>query len=122
MLGKIKILEYKILCIIGDLECERKQEQEILIDLEVKRDFFVCAKSDNLNDTLDYVSLANSCKRVAVEGKYRLVETCAYEIMLNLFDSHNIAWAKLKIRKPFAFEGGAYAEVELEHFRDNEEI
>lgn len=104
---------YEISCIIGDLPIERSTEQEIIVDLKLETDVSKCVVTDDLRDTLDYTKLTSICHDVAKNGKYRLLETLAHNILEALFNQFTITWATVVIKKPEALPGEVVAFVEL---------
>jgi len=63
-------------CIIGDLDWERTHEQTLVIDLSLELDDSVAA-SDRLEDTVDYVALAQSVRDALVAARCRMIEHAA---------------------------------------------
>ena len=120
MQGAIKISNLKLSCIIGVLPEERSFEQEVFIDLEVRRDFSICVNTDNVDDTVCYVLLADLCVRIAREGKYNLLETYAHKVLESLLEKFDVEWAKIIVKKPGALPSGDYGIVELERKREKE--
>lgn len=115
--GYIGFEHHKIHCVIGDRPEERKQKQDIFIDLKVEADFTKCAASGLLKDTIDYVELANLCTKLASSRCYRLIENMACDVLENLFKEFPIRWASIRIKKPEALTSAAYTVVELEKYR-----
>ena len=117
MNGIIGFKNHKIRCIIGTLPEERENEQEILVDLKVKVDFASCIKSDNVQDTVDYVTLAEICTNLAQHNKYQLIETYASNVLDKILSDFNVKWAWIKVKKPQALPTAEYTTVELKRER-----
>ena len=66
--------------IIGVLPHERTQPQSIVINLEVHVDTQAAARSEKLEDTLDYADLAQRVTDLTQQSKCLLVETLAEKI------------------------------------------
>lgn len=115
--GTIGFEQFKVQCIIGAYGHERKQVQEIRVDLGVEIDFASAAASDALADALNYVQLAEVCERIAVEGQYHLLEAYAAAVMDELFATYPIRRAKIRVRKAKAIAAAECAFVELEQVR-----
>jgi 7,8-dihydroneopterin aldolase/epimerase/oxygenase len=118
MQGVIKILNHKLSCIIGVLPEERTLEQEIFIDLELRRDFSTCIKSDRVDDTVCYVAVSELCTTIAKKGGFGLLETYAHKVLETLFGKFDVEWAKITVKKPGALPTGDCAIVELEKNRE----
>ena len=114
MLGKIGFEKLEINCIIGELSHEREEEQVIYVSLEVTADFSSCVECDSFIDTLDYVELSKKCIEVAKNGKFKLLETCGYEILKKIIAIPFVLKAKVRIEKPAAIDSAKFAFIELE--------
>jgi len=112
--GVIGFDHYKIHCIIGLNNEERLKAQDIFLDLRVTQDFSAAAKQDDLKKTFCYEMLGNICKELAIQKKYRLLETFAYELIELLMNEYKIKWAFVRVKKPSAISDADYAIVELE--------
>src|SRR6267154_25309 len=67
----------KISCIIGIFEWERKQKQDVIIDLQFPCDARKSARMDNITDAVDYKKIAKTIIAFVENSKYQLVETLA---------------------------------------------
>ena len=118
MIGQIGFENLKISCIIGMGEEERREEQPIFVDLKVGVDISKSVKTDKLEDTVDYVAMAQVCTELALQKQYQLLETYAAEVLKALFDGFDIQEAWIKVKKPEALPTAAYSVVELSRKRD----
>jgi len=111
---KIGFHKLLVCCVIGVLEQERQNEQELFITLEA-----ACRppEGDVLEEAVDYSRLAALCEQTAKEGEYQLIETLAAAIAARLFDEERITSLKLRIEKPAALPAAAAAFVEVEKRR-----
>jgi 7,8-dihydroneopterin aldolase/epimerase/oxygenase len=99
-LAEIIVEGLSISCIIGDLPHERNAEQVLSMDLTAQVDIRRTAESDDLSHSLDYVALADLAMQTARNGKYRLVETLAYETIRASFKQFPIIKSlSVRIRK-----------------------
>lgn len=114
MKGIIGLEQYRISCIIGAYPEERAREQEIVVDLKVRSCFAKCAKTDHIDDTIDYEKLARLCSELAINKQYKLLESFAYDVLDILIKEFQVEWAWIKIWKPKAFQSVDYTYVELE--------
>lgn len=118
-LGLLGIHQHRIDCMIGVYPEERLQVQTLFIDAKVKLDFSHCIASDQVQETIDYVLLANICTQLAQKNKYFLLETLASDILDQYIERFNaVVWAWVRIQKPSAIPSAAYAYVELERRRE----
>lgn len=115
MFGMIGFENHRILCIIGVNEHERLQEQEILLDLQLKTDLERVAATDDLSQALCYAEIADFCTQVAQQGKYHMLETLAVELVHQLAKQFQLSWIKVVIKKPSALATASFAFVTLEY-------
>ena len=117
MLGTIGFKGYVVNCIIGTEDYERNQEQDLIIDLKVEIDFSNASVSGRLEDTINYVSLAEICKCRAIEGRYHLIENYATDVVLEMIQLFPVKSVWIRIKKPLAIPGAECALVELKQER-----
>ncbi|MDQ6735318.1 MAG: dihydroneopterin aldolase [Nitrospirota bacterium] len=87
---------------IGVTDDEMNVRQPMSVDLElvyVKGAFFSAADSDDLSNAIDYAQAVERVVQIGTNGKYRLVERLAEEIVHALFAEFAIAELKLWVRK-----------------------
>lgn len=115
--GIIGIHRHHIQCIIGIYPEERQHEQTVVVDLKVKIDFSACLASNRMQDTIDYVALAQVCTQLAHEKKYLLLETFARDVLDVCVQQFHVQWAWIRLQKPAAIPEAEYAYVELERYQ-----
>ncbi|ADI38005.1 putative dihydroneopterin aldolase [Waddlia chondrophila 2032/99] len=113
MQGTIGFNHLRINCIIGDLPEEREKVQEIEVSVKVACDFYACSLSDDLADTVDYVSLAAACRREAEEGRYHMLETYASRTLDKLLEEFPIDYAWIQVKKASGLPDADCSFVEL---------
>jgi dihydroneopterin aldolase len=92
-------------CIIGFIDWERRVKQTVVIDLEMPVDCAVAAVRDDVQDTLDYKSVAKRVIAFVEASDFKLVETLAHRLALLLLEEFSIEWVRLSINKPGAIRG-----------------
>ncbi|HLT24174.1 MAG TPA: dihydroneopterin aldolase [Ignavibacteria bacterium] len=97
----IRINNAKFFAYHGVLEYEKKYGNEFEIDIEMQCDIDV--KDDDLNETVDYLSVYNEVKSNFESSKYNLIETAVNEtgsLILSKFPK--VSSVTVSIRKPNA--------------------
>ena len=84
-MGIIKIKNIRVYSYHGCLDEEGKIGSEYRVDLSVKADLKKSAKSDQLNDTVDYVHL-NIIVKEEMAIRTKLLETVANKILDRILD------------------------------------
>ncbi len=111
--GNVTIEHLKVPCIIGVNPHERLSLQHIYIDLKIEFDMSACIATDNLNDTIDYVKIAELCSEIAQKGQYKLLESYAYAVIDAIDQLYNPFRIEIQVKKPLALAHANYAIVEL---------
>ena len=73
-IDRIFIEGLRVACVIGTGEEERKRAQEITIDVCLHLDLEEPGRSDRLEDTVDYGSLAEEITAMAESSSFQLLE------------------------------------------------
>lgn len=110
----IYISDLRIETVIGIFDWERKIKQTVVLDVEMAADCRKAAKSDSVEDTLNYKSVAKRLLEFVGNSEYQLVETLAErcaEIVMNEF---HVPWVKLRVNKRGALRGARDVGVIIE--------
>lgn len=113
MLATIGIEDLKIECIIGDLPQERETAQQLLVTVAFDHDVSAVAESDSLEDTVDYVAVADFCRVTAVNGKYRMIEALAAALVDGILEKFPVTAVSIRLRKPEAILEAAATTVQV---------
>ena len=95
----------KIDTVIGIYDWERRIKQTVILDLEMATDIKKAAKSDDIEDTLDYKAIAKRVISFVEESEYKLVETLAERIAEIIVNEFKVPWVKLSLNKIGAIRG-----------------
>jgi len=110
----IYLTDLRIKTVIGVYDWEREIKQEVVIDLEMGADIRKAAASDDLNDTLDYKSVAKRVISFVEESSFELVETLAERVAAIILDEFEVPWVRLKLNKQGAVRGARDVGVIIE--------
>ena len=90
---RIYIEDLRFNCIIGLLESERHNPQEVIVELEVEYDY--------IDEFINYADLATLIETQLQEKKYELIETALEELFLRIKKQYpTINELFVKISKP----------------------
>lgn len=84
---------------IGVGEIEREYPQELLIDVEIEYPLEKAGKSDDINDSINYSSMAKLIRKVVRETQHFLLEALAASIVEAIFDATPAQAVTLRIEK-----------------------
>ncbi len=88
--------------IIGVREDERKDKQDVLINLSLDVDLQQAGRSDRLEDSVDYRDLNKKILRLVEGSKFYLVEALAQAIADLCLEHPSIREARVRVEKPGA--------------------
>lgn len=103
--------------ILGVYEQERKQPQDILINLVLYTDLKAAGQSDWLEDSINYAEVAEQVKRHAETANRLTVEALAQDIADILLNNFGVKEVVVRVEKPNAIEYAGFVGVEIERSR-----
>lgn len=112
-MGKIFFRRLELAASIGVLPREKTTKQRIFVDLEFAVDTHRAAKTDAVEDTVDYAKVRESIIATVNARHYQLLETLAETIAAALQRDFNLTDIKLCISKPDIFADMEAVGVEL---------
>jgi len=101
----IFLRELKVETIIGIWDWERKIRQTVSIDLEMGADIRRAAKSDSIDDTLNYKAVSKRVQQFVADSEFQLVETMAEKIAEVVLSEFELPWIQVRVCKPGAIRG-----------------
>ena len=113
MMDTITINKLKVRCIIGCNPDERSQEQDLLITVDMQTDTHKAGMSDNLEDTINYSTVAKAIASIAINGKFKLIEAIAHNIAELCLKDARINSVTVTIDKPAAIRLADAATIKI---------
>jgi len=113
----IYLHDLKIECVIGIWDWERKIKQSVIIDLDMGFDIRRAARTDAIEDTLNYKAVAKRLQQFVGESQFQLVETMAERVAEILLGEFGLAWVRVRINKRGAVRGAGDVGVVIERER-----
>ncbi len=113
MTDRILISDLSVRCIIGVNEEERREKQDVLINLEISADLSKAAKSDRFEDTVDYRAIKKEIVKMVEESTYHLVEALAAAIADLCLKFQGVLQVRVRVDKPAALRFARSVGVEI---------
>ncbi len=110
----VYIRELEIETIIGIYDWEREQKQVVSLDLEMGTDISAAARSEDIENTLNYKAVAKRLIEFIEGSEFFLVETMAERIAEIVLEEFSVPWLKLRVGKPGAVTGSKDVGVIIE--------
>jgi dihydroneopterin aldolase len=114
---RIYLRDLRTETIIGIYDWERKIRQTVSFDFEFPTDIRRAAKTDKIEDTLNYKSVAKRVLAFVEASEYHLVETLAEEVARLILKEFSVEWVKVNLNKPGAVRGSRDVGVTIERSR-----
>lgn len=97
----------------GVFDFEKREGQTFVIDLTLGVDTRRAARSDDLQDTVDYGSLVGAVKAAVERDPVDLIETLAQRIADVCLLVTGVEWARVTVHKPDAPIDATFSDVAL---------
>lgn len=117
-MDKVIIKDLLVRGIIGVNDWERKQPQDILINITVFTDTHRAAETDDLADCVNYRMLAKQVQSHAESAARFTVEALANDLANICLQEKGVQKAIVRVEKPGAVRFAASVGVEIERSRD----
>ena len=108
------IRELKVDTLVGIYDWERRLRQHVILDIEMGADIARAAKSDKIEDTLDYKAVAKRVIQFVHDAEFGLVETLAEKVAEIIMQEFQVPWVKITLNKPGAVSGSKSVGVAIE--------
>lgn len=99
MTDKIFLTALRTECIVGIWDWERQVKQTVVIDLEMACDIRKAARTDNINDTVDYKTVSKRLLSFIEESSFQLIETLTENIARIIITEFAVSWVRVRLNK-----------------------
>ena len=101
----------------GVHEHEQRNTQPFEVDLELVLDLEPAGRTDDLDLTIDYSAVFETCRRLVETTSFRLIEALAQRIADEVLATYHPHQVTVRIRKPAVDLGGTFRAVGVEIVR-----
>ena len=116
-MDKVFIRDLKVKGILGIHDWERMTPREIVINVTLFTDSRRAAKSDNINDCVDYSALAKKIRAHAESAARMTIEALANDLARLCLQEPKVIKVIVRVEKPGAVPEAASVGVEVERAR-----
>lgn len=109
----IHLRKLKVKCVLGVYPAERGQKRTVLIDLSLECDTRRSAKSDRIEDTLNYELIENDVIAAAKKGRFQLIEALAECVAETCLVHPQVKSVRVVVDKPGALPYTKRVAVEI---------
>ena len=113
MVDQIQIKDLLLRTIIGINEEERRNRQDVLINIILHADTSAAGESDGIEDAVNYRTITKRVIKLVEESQFFLVEKMAAEIAAICLDDPRVESAAVRVEKPGALRFARSVGVEI---------
>jgi FolB domain-containing protein len=118
MSDRIVVKDLLLRTIIGINEEERRDRQDVLINLVLYADTRAAGASDDIEDAINYRTITKRIIKLVEGSQFQLVEKMAAEIAAICLDDARVERATVRVEKPGALRFARSVGVEVDRIRD----
>lgn len=96
---RIFIRDLLVRCILGVEDAERREKQEVVVQVELWTDLRKAGRTDALADSIDYSVLKRRILQATENTQYRLIEALAQQIADECLKDQRIECVKVTVEK-----------------------
>lgn len=113
-MDRVFIQDLEIETVVGIYDWEREIRQKVVLNVEMSADIAKAAKTDHIDDTLDYKAVSKRLIQFVGQAEFFLVETLAERCATIVLEEFGVAWVQLRLDKPGAVTGSRSVGVMIE--------
>jgi dihydroneopterin aldolase/D-erythro-7,8-dihydroneopterin triphosphate epimerase len=115
---QIQIVDLLLRTIIGINEDERRNQQDVLINITLYADTQAAGMSDDISDAVNYRTITKDVIQLVEDSQFYLVEKMATEIVAICLRDPRVERARVRVEKPGALRFARSVGVEIERSRN----
>jgi dihydroneopterin aldolase/D-erythro-7,8-dihydroneopterin triphosphate epimerase len=112
-MDRIYIRDLTLRCIIGIYPQERREKQDVVINIILDGDFRKAARSDDIKDAINYKTLKKHVIELVEASRFNLIETLADRIAAVCLKDKAVKRATVTVDKPGALRFARSVAVEV---------
>ena len=112
-LDQIHIRDLLLRCVIGIYGEERREKQDVTINITLYADLRKAGRTDAIDDTVDYKAIKKQVIALVEESSFFLVERLAERIAELCLENSRVMQVRVRAAKPGALRFARTVEVEI---------
>lgn len=117
-MDRILIKDLLLRCIIGINQEERREKQDVVINITLFTDLRLSGKTDRFEDTVDYRAIKKKIIGAAENSNFLLIEALAQHVADMCLKDSRVNRVIVSVEKPGALRFARSVAVEIERERD----
>ena len=116
-MDRIHITDLQLRCIIGIYPEERREAQEVCLNLTLFCDLRPAGVTDAIADTVDYKAVKGRVRALVEGSRFQLLEKLATEVARCCLETAGVTKVQVRVDKPGALRFARSVAVEIERTR-----
>jgi len=112
-LDRIHIRDLLLRCFVGIRDWERREKQDVVINITLHADLARACRSDDFADTVDYVAIKKRVIGLVEDGRFDLVEALAQAVADTALEDERVQRVDVTVEKPGALRFARTVAVEI---------
>ena len=112
-MDKIYVRDLQLRCIIGIYPEERKNKQDVVVNMTLEGAFSDAADTDNIENTANYKTITKKTIALVEESEFFLIETLAEKICEICLEDPRVQRTTVTLDKPGALRFARSVAVEI---------
>ncbi len=112
-MDRIFIRDLSLRCVIGVFPEERRERQDVIINIVMECDHSEAARTDRLENAVDYKSIKKQIVALVEKSRFQLLETLADRIAKLCMENRGVQKATVTVDKPGALRFARSVAVEV---------
>jgi len=112
-LDKIYIRDLQFRCLIGINPEERREKQDVIVNITLFTDLRCPGQTDRIEDTIDYKGLKKKILAMGEQSDFFLIERLAQRIADIALEPPTVRRVRVLVEKPFALRFAQSVGVEI---------
>ncbi|MCZ7591493.1 MAG: dihydroneopterin aldolase [Kiritimatiellae bacterium] len=117
-MDRIHIRDLALRCIIGIFPEERRERQDVIVNMILAGDFSAAGKSDDIADAVDYKTINKRIIELVESSEFNLIETLAERIAEQCLAHPKVREATVTLDKPGALRFTRSVALEVTRKKD----
>jgi len=118
ILDRIHIRDLALRCIVGIYDEERREKQDVTVNVTLHADLAAACRSDRIEDTVDYKSIKKRVVGMVEASQFCLIERLAQAIADACLEDAGVRRVDVRVAKPGALRFARTVEVEISRWRN----
>jgi FolB domain-containing protein len=116
---RIIISDLRSRCIVGINDDERREKQDVTINISIYGDFRMAGRSDRFEDAVDYRAIKKCVLNMVESSDYFLLEALAEAVADICLSARGVQRVQVRVDKPAALRFARSVAVEIAREREN---